>query len=158
MTQDKHNSTNPFVQFVSNSIRTVVNCTTNTPADNTIPQNTEGDQVLTCSITPKFSNSILEIFFSGQIASDATFPASVTVALFQDATANALAARCFDMFGTDQLFGQLKYVMTSGTTSSTTFKIRVGKSTATCYLNANFTGTNMYGNTTNSVLTIVEHL
>lgn len=101
--------------------------TTVIPQDDTIPQNTEGDEIITVSITPKNSSNILYFVYSmgAQVSSNA----AGTVALFQDATAGALAATMFA--GLSSTVAQrtsaiLTYSMTAGTTSSTTFKIRAG--------------------------------
>ena len=130
--------------------------TTNIPLDNTIPQQTEGDQFLSQAITPKFAANILQIDHVGYYG--ASTNVVMTVALFQDATANAIAtaagiAPTGSMVSIPMSFRQL-----AGTTSSTTFKVRAGKNTGTTnYFNASIDGTTgLYGGTMASHLSVME--
>lgn len=157
MTQNKIDAKNAFVQFVSTSTSSAITCNTTIPADDSIPQITEGTSVLSLSITPKFLNSTLEIMFTGCSQKDGN-TGFITVALFQDSNANAIAAKCFATLGTDGTHFALQYIMTSGTTSSTTFSIRVGPNTNVCYINANSVGTRIYGGVASTLLTITERL
>lgn len=157
MTQDSINAINPLLQFVTTSTNSVVTCATDLPYDNSIPQNTEGDEVLTLAITPKYSTSILEITFTSEVTCDATAP-DISVALFQDATVNALAAKGYKTFATLARTAFLRHIMVSGTTSSTTFKIRVGSSTGNCYVNGDTSGNRLMGGVSNTRLTIKEYM
>lgn len=105
------------------------------PADDTVPQNTEGLEILSVTITPTSATSRLRIEHLGMYArsNSGTF---VTAALFQDSTAGALAAastRQFDSGETGQIVVQ--HEMVAGTTSPTTFKIRFGASATTAFVN-----------------------
>lgn len=103
--------------------------TTAIPGDDTIPQNTEGDQYITASITPKSATSRLIINVTLNISSSATD--NPIIALFQDSTANALAAVVTRIdSATIYQCVTFTHVMTSGTTSSTTFKVRAGTTAA----------------------------
>lgn len=157
VTNNAINSKNPFVQIVSTATSAVQSITTVMPADDTIPQNTEGDEVLTLSITPKFSTSILEITFSSFIVKSTA--GSFQVALFQDSGADAIAAKSFTALpDAGCLSGAFQHVMTSGTTSSTTFKIRVGPAANSCIINGIAGGTRRFGGVASTLLTIIEHL
>ena len=68
---------------------------TSIPYDDTIPQNTEGTQILSVAITLKSVNSGVRIRFDGFGALN-TSTTSMTVALFQDSIANALVAMGVD--------------------------------------------------------------
>ena len=140
------------VQFVQSS--TLASGTTATPFDNTIPQNTEGDQFMSLAITPKSATSKLlitvNVFFSASNAVDAT------VALFQDSTANALAAIGINASVNQSRTVSMHYEMVSGTTSATTFKVRVGgDGVVTIYFNG-VAASQRYGGVANSSITIVE--
>jgi hypothetical protein len=116
------------------------------PNDNTIPQNTEGLELMTRTITPKSATSILRIDICVVSSSnaDTTFN---TIALFQDATAGALAAAVV-VCATAELpvITNFTYFMTSGTTSETTFKVRGGNSGANKFtINGNSTTTFLGG-------------
>jgi hypothetical protein len=104
--------------------------TTTMPADDTIPQNTEGVEVTTQAITPKSTSNTL-IIEAWQVVSTPTSNSAITIALFQDSTANALAAsEYFQTQSGGYVTAHVKYIMTAGTTSATTFKYRVGSNQA----------------------------
>jgi hypothetical protein len=144
---------NNFVQCVSNSKATVCDCSTIMPVDNTIPQNTEGDEVLTQAITPKSATNLLVIIFQTSFMHYATVTTG-GMALFQDDTANALAAVPIIRYNNPMLV----YKMVAGTTSETTFKIRVGPTASGhVYLNTQYNSTTLSMSTvTNTTLTILE--
>ena len=131
--------------------------TTILPFDNTIPQNTEGDQYLSLAITPQSATSTLEIDVE-LIVSHST-SVNVSAALFQDATAGALAAAgALQQTGTGLVNLKFKHVMTSGTASATTFKVRAGGNAAgTTTLNGQ-AGAQFFGGVMASRITIKEYL
>lgn len=96
------------------------------PFDDTIPQNTEGTEILTVSITPKSSTNILVV--EAKVAfSNGAGVTDTTIAIFRDSTANAKCADYADGVpsdGTGSLIA--KFSETAGATSSTTFKVRIG--------------------------------
>lgn len=129
--------------------------TTVIPQDDTIPQNTEGDEYMTCAITPKATTNILQIMVTAHISNSAANP--LTAALFQDSTANALAA--WSQFqgtatGINQVTGI--YKMVAGTTSSTTFKVRCGSPGAGTTTFNGASGTRRYGAISKSSIHIKE--
>ncbi len=114
-----------LVQNVFASTTSLVSSTTGLPyARDTIPQNTEGDEILTATITPKSSTNKLLIQFSCSFAVSSV--TAVSGALFQDSTANALSASIFQIADGANYTGSgiITHIMDAGTTSSTTFKIR----------------------------------
>lgn len=116
-------------QVVNTQTGAVNTGTTVIPLDDTIPQNTEGDEYMTLAITPTSATNKLRIDVVANTASTAT--GRMTLALFQDSTANALAATSEYTASVGSLETlKLSHYMTSGTTSSTTFKIRIGNSDA----------------------------
>ena len=114
------------VQVVNTQTGAVATGTTVIPDDDTIPQNTEGDEYMTLAITPTDTANKLKIdvvFFGGS-ANNSRW---TTCALFQDSTANALAVgREYNTTGTAFNPCVFTHYMTAGTTSSTTFKVRAG--------------------------------
>jgi hypothetical protein len=127
------------------------------PADGTIPQNTEGDQYLSCAITPTSSINLIEIHVKANFATSVSTSSPLVMALFQDSTANALAATSWLEHTSGAVVGTtLDYSMTAGTTSSTTFKVRAGNSTAaTTYFNTTV-GSATLGGVYDSRLVITE--
>lgn len=115
------------IQFQGNATGAVATGTTVMPIDDTIPQNTEGDQFMTQSITPTSAAHVLDIRHLGNYSYGGS-GASCGFALFQDSTAGALAAM-LGLVGIAQAAIALSYRMLAGTTSATTFKIRAGQNT-----------------------------
>ena len=105
-------------QVVFTSTTSYASGSTILPYDNTIPQNTEGDQYMTATITPNSATSKLIIQAIGVFW---TASADVTsAALFQDSTANALAVSyCYAPNANNGSTITINYSMTSGTTSAT---------------------------------------
>ena len=142
------------VQKVTSVTTAYATGTTTMPLDDTIPQNTEGTEFLTASITPKYSDSSLHIEFSGNANSGTVV--SVGTALFQDSTADALAATIFTSSAAGETMPvHLLYEMTSGTTSATTFKIRMGTATAST-VSVNGLGSRLFGGVMQTRMTITE--
>jgi hypothetical protein len=118
------------IQTVHSQTGTQNNGSTTMPYDDTIPQNTEGDEYMTASITPSDAHNKLlievTIFVTNSSASN-----WLTAALFQDSTADAIAAMAaFNNNATAAIPISFKHEMTAGTTSSTTFKVRAGGTNA----------------------------
>ena len=92
--------------------------------DDTIPQNTEGDQVLSLEFDPISATNQLEISVQITVGADG---GSVMAALFQDSTANALAS-CLQYIAVADTMWNIGFIhtMVAGTASPTTFKLRVG--------------------------------
>ena len=113
------------VQHVYNFDGTYATGSTAIPFDNTIPQKTEGYEFITLAITPTNASNLLEISVIVYVSSAGS--AVTAAALFQDTTANALAVGCQFTSIADETFNiPLTYTMVAGTTSETTFKIRIG--------------------------------
>lgn len=144
------------VQQVRASTASVITCNTAIPFVDTIPQNDEGTEVLTVTITPTSASNILVIEFVGwwyRAASNAT-----QAALFQDTTAGALAAVNASSSGAAGAgTTNLVYTMTAGTGSSTTFKIRSGAADTTAiYYNGTAAGARLYGGVGIASLIVTE--
>lgn len=144
-----------IVQIVHTQTGASATGTTLLPLDDTIPQNTEGDEYMTLSIGPTNSYNKLKIDVTWIGTSSVV--QTLVAALFQDSTANALAA-CAQINSTTGGIETLKFThyMTAGTTSSTTFKVRAGGNNAgTTTFNGNG-GARLYGGILASSITITE--
>jgi hypothetical protein len=111
---------------ISTPYTTYSTSTTVLPGDDTIPQSSEGAQIVTVSITPKATTHklLIEFQFMGQVSGD-----DAVWAIFQDSTASAIAAGYLNRSAVSNAFAATTWgghTMTAGTTSSTTFKLRVG--------------------------------
>lgn len=103
--------------------------TTTTPNDDTIPQITEGFEVMTAAVTPKSATSKLKIEVVVNFATSVA--GHVTAALFKDATANALAAApVYVPTSNASLQAVFTHYMTAGSISAATFRVRIGCSNA----------------------------
>lgn len=125
------------------------------PWDDTIPQITEGVEIQTVTITPRSATNRLRIDFLGSFAVSNSAIA-LSVALFQDATANALrSVGGYYSDSGDVKEWPLTYEMAAGTTSAITFRIRFGPSANTGYVNGNNAG-RKYGGSAATHLRVTE--
>lgn len=117
------------IQTVATNSGTSTTTTSIIPIDDTIPQITEGLEVMTQAITPKSATNRLLVECTVTMS---TSNANYNVAaLFQDATANALAASVeYNGSSTGQVSLTIRHDMLAGTTASTTFRLRIGPGTA----------------------------
>lgn len=123
----KFSNATKIVQVVSTETGAVSTGTTLMPIDDTLPQITEGDEFMTLAITPTSATNKLKIDIVCHLANDNTN--GVVAALFQDATASALAVGFQGMQLNNQALAVVfTYTMIAGTTSETTFRIRGGSS------------------------------
>jgi hypothetical protein len=145
------------LQVVNYSSGAVANISATIPIDNTIPQNTEGTEWATLAITPKSATSklIIDVIVNGGI----TGGSDAVIALFQDTTVgalNAMSGNADYYTGYGRVILVLKHFMVSGTTSATTFKVRVG---GAINVNGAKTGSaGLFGGVNISSITITEVL
>jgi len=151
------------LQMPAGNIVQVVNVQTGADAagtatislDNSIPQKTEGVEVMTLAITPKSATNKLKIdvvcFASSTVAN------RIVGSLFQDSTANALAAGGMYIEETYVMNPLVfSHYMVAGTTSATTFKVRLAQQSSGTLT---FNGRNsnpLYGGVLASSITITE--
>lgn len=141
---------------------TVTNLTTFIPWDNTIPQNTEGQEIITLTITPQSASNILVFNWNINYGLTANDIGNVVAALFQDTTANALFAITGNTIqnivntGLQNAGINLRYFMTAGTTSSTTFKIRMGAEYGGARLNGYYNNQSLFNGRTGGMFQIQE--
>lgn len=127
-----------------------------TMPNNSIPQNTDGNEYMSLSITPLNAANILVIEVWATMGS--TNSSWIIGALFQDSTANALTAS--SSFNALDIEGQVRltYVMTAGTNVATTFKFRAGGKTPQGGTNFNgVSGSQSFGGVANSGMLITEY-
>jgi hypothetical protein len=144
------------VQVVNTETGAVSTGSTSIPMDDTIPQITEGFEVMTLAITPTSATNklLIEVITVQGNSLGSRFEIA---ALFQDATANALAA-VVEYQGAAGALNTLaiRHYMTAGTTSSTTFRVRIGvDSTGTVSFNG-IAGVRQFGGVMASSITITE--
>lgn len=153
------------ITLPSGSAKQIVNYQTGTsstgttvlPIDDTIPQNTEGDQYMSLAITPTSATNYLKIEVCIILAHNSG--TGIGAALFQDSTANALAASTDYASATGSPTSiNFTHWMVAGTTSATTFKIRAGCGTAGTTTFNGFSGNRILGGVCSSSITITEYV
>ena len=117
------------------------------PCDNTVPQNTEGEQYVTTTLIPSSPCNLARVL--GVFVGVTSVLTNITIALFRDSAANGLATNTLTVAsagGTGTL--AINHILALGSQTATTFKMRAGLNVAgTLTVNAfNF------GNTSNTHL------
>ena len=143
------------LQVVTSYTGSALTGTTILPNDDTIPQNDEGTEFLTCSITPKSATSRLIVEVDIQLS--ASTSAQVIAALFRDSTAGAVSAMQQYTGANAQMFRMhLRINVAANSTNQTTFKVRVGPGTAATITLNGAGGNRLMGWVYNSGITITE--
>jgi len=148
------NSGGQLIQTVNTTRVDVVSGTTTMPFDDTIPQKTEGVEFLTVAITPTKNDN--KLLISVHLQCQMTNNGQWSMALFQDDTADALAASSERDGASDLEIHSLKHFMTTGTTSETTFKIRSASSGSGTITMNSVAGSRKYGGVLSSSITVQE--
>lgn len=152
--QASHVDTNFIVNRAYSEYTTNAALSTLIPVDDTIPQNTEGTEIVTASITPKTTTNRVRVRFEGWLTS-AVATTHAAAALFINTTANALAVSFVTVeFGSwRQLVLEFEHVPAS--TSAQTYKIRVGGETRTVHMNGGTAG-RFFGGAARATLVLEE--
>jgi hypothetical protein len=141
---------------IVNSTANVVTCSGTIPYDNSIPDISEGTQILSGSFTPASASSVLEIealcFASLSAAQNAA------IALFKDTDASAIAAAWHRYDSGNMQAILLRHRMASWGTTPSTLQIRGGGASGTLYVNGNASGTRLGGGVLLAYLRVVEKL
>lgn len=153
---DLKGDTGGLVQKVTGSTNSLI--TGNTPMyfDDTIPQKTEGFDVVSVAITPSNASNILAIRAVANVSNNASSD-SLVMGLFQDDIANALVAAGITTKSNEPRQMVLEHSMVAGSTSEITFKIRVGPSSSayTVTVNGN-NSSRLLGGSSYTVITVEE--
>jgi hypothetical protein len=146
-----------IAQTVRDTDATYVTSGTSMPVDNSIPQITEGDEVLSVAITPVNASSTLEITAMLNIGASTTM--NVGIALFVDATAAALHATSQRVEGAVSMSSvPLRHTVSAASTTARTYRIRIGPDAGgNAHLNGDGGG-RQFGGVAVSSLTVKEIL
>ena len=143
------------VQVVSSQTGAVASGTTVLPYDDTIPQNAEGVQFLTASITPKSLTNKLKIDVTLNVQHSAS-GIYLIAALFQDATASALAAFAVHSSASEPRLLSFTHYMTAGSVAAINFNVRAGSDQAGTITLNGIGGARKLGGVGASSITITE--
>jgi len=128
--------------------------TTTVPLDDTIPTNTEGDEYMTLAITPTDAANILQIEAFAHINPNVIN--FLVGSLFQDAVAAALVTAVETAAAAYYTQLVIQHEMVAGTTSATTFKLRVGGTNAGTLTFNGQAGARQFGGALTSWMRITE--
>lgn len=126
------------------------------PNDDTVPQITEGGQILSLNITPSSETNKILLTFVGLISNSNNY--GVVSALFRTGTNNALATVACP-YNSDDSYNPsrvLMYLDSPNTTSSTTYSIRVGTGTTGTQVNKWYNYADAYGSSIRTLLMAQE--
>jgi len=127
------------------------------PYDDTIPQNTEGDQVFSQSFTPVNASSTIYIDVFLNVGGPSA--GAMSCALFVDSTANAIAAASVVMPNSTSMMPlTLRYSVSAGSTTARTYALRAGNSSATDGFLNGHASSRIFGGVAVSSMTITEVL
>lgn len=139
-------------------LTTYTSTTANMPFDNTLPQNTEGTELMTLAVTPDDAANIIEVEFFSSVV-DTSSNIIGRFALFKDLDADAILAggtKTGGGGGASSFY--MKHKEVAGSTSERTYKIRMGGD-GTDSVNVNGqAGGAVLGGAAQTILKITEYL
>lgn len=145
------------VGSVLNTVQSVVSTTEtitgNIPSDNTIPQQTEGTEIMTATITPQSASNKILVRAVVYISSNAG--SWNTAAVFAGSGNDAIAS-WLGLYGGYDNQVVIEYLHSPATSSAITYKLRVGSDSGTSYINAYGGGSARYGGVARTTLTLQE--
>lgn len=125
------------------------------PVDDTIPQSTEGIQILTASLTPSSTTNKVRVRFKGQAVID-TAGANFSAALFVNSGTSAVRAAFMTVPGTSQAEEiSFEFEHVPGATTAQTYAVRVGPSLGNARMNGGTAG-RIFGGTSAATLVLEE--
>lgn len=130
----------PTLAPLQTTYATSVDLSTQLPADDTVPQSTEGDQILSQAITPTSSSKRVRVVAAVNVARGATgTPTLACVALFRDST--CIAATVVALTGTTTpAVAVIDYIDSPASASAVTYSVRVGPGSSSQSVRCNTAG------------------
>ncbi len=148
-------ASNIIVQSIRTDSGALATGTTIMPKNDTIPQNTEGTEFITVSITPK--NTVNKLIIEGRLNITSSGLTTIVGGLFQDAIVSAISGSLVTIpasnYHNNMIFS---YEMVAGSTSTITFKLRAGPEAAATIAVNGSTSTRFLGGVLNSYLKVTE--
>ena len=144
-----------IVNFARSDTGAVSTGTTVAPYDDTVLQNTEGDQYLSQSIVPTSAANLLRCSY--RLFGTDSNSNNLVSGIFRDSTASALAASVHHQVGNSDIIPLTGSIIQQvGTTSLTTFKIRAGGDVAGTFTFNGSAGSRFMGGAMNSYISVEE--
>jgi hypothetical protein len=148
--------TDVYVQTKQASSAASTSTSDNIPFDTSVPQNSEGANIFSVSITPRNANSIIEIEGLLYISGSAGAGTELIWSLFLDNAASAIAAGTTELPSNGAVALPLYFEHTASTTSEHIYALRYGAETGTARLNT--AAGNTLGGVMRSWLRVKERL
>lgn len=149
-----------IAQVVESTTTTAFSITASIPEDDTIPQSSEGTEVLTRTITPTDAASTFLVEAELPVGGGGT-TVRVFAALFTDSNANAVAAAGDIVEAVANAIRPMRFsaiLPAFGDTSSHTIKLRVGTPSGTAYVNRDADNAALFGGVLFARLRVMEIL
>lgn len=145
-------------QIAYSTTSTGVSSAATVPLDNTIPQITEGFEVLTCSITPQSATSTLFVLATLYCSNSYSGISTIIASIFRDSTANAIGTVATAIWASNTMITIPILVRTSSSsTVATTFRLRAGSNGyGTTYINGVVSLGQLFGGAAATSLMVVE--
>jgi hypothetical protein len=143
------------VQTAGTATGAVATGTTVIPQDDTIPQNTEGDQYMSQAITPTSAANLLEATSLAFLTVSSS--SYTTQAMFRDSVSNALIAAWSSLINAIPFGTPMRTIVLAGAVTATTFKLRAGGTAGTTTFNGSG-GSREFGGVFNSYLSVKEYV
>lgn len=141
---------NSYAEYTANT-----NLSTQIPFDDTIPQITEGTEILSAQITPKATTHRIRVRFNG--FAGGSNGDDLTAAIFLNGAANAICAGAFTVSNNnDNISMTLEFEHSPNSTSQQTYTIRVGPRTNNPMRMNGTTAARKFGGTARSTLILEE--
>jgi hypothetical protein len=136
---------------------TNTNLTTTIPHDDTIPQNTEGTQILSLARAAASASNRIRIRVTG-FGWYTSGGSAITLAIFQSGSANAIQATGYRNGPGGDSFGPLvaEVEFSPGSTSSVTYSVRVGADSGNARMNGNVTTGRFFGGAAATTMIVEE--
>ena len=114
-------------QVVQAQTTSVITTTSSITHDTSIPQISEGVEVLSLAITPTNASSVLYIFVDLMVGT-AGGGVGTIMGLFKDSTADAIEAKIVNTGSVNNVQADAKFIhkISAGSTSAQTFTVRIG--------------------------------
>jgi hypothetical protein len=124
--------------------------------DDTIPQSSEGVEVMTLAITPNSASNILRVDVVVSLTHGTVEDAQLTANLFRDSATDAAATQTSSTGPNSQTSIAFSHIVTAGSTAPTTFKVRIGAGNAGTVTFNGSGGTRKFGGVLASSIIITE--
>ena len=144
------------IQRVYAENRAYTSTTATIPNDDTVPQITEGLQILSATITPTSASNLLRV--SALVNGGCGTQSAYITAAFRSDSTNAIAVSTSNTNGSGTGFVQssINAMVTAGTTSALTFSVRAGGTGSTLLINGGGGLSRFFGGASICSLTIEE--